>query len=83
LRYKDYRCTGTDRQQVKTLAADEFIRRFLFHLLPPEAAARKPHTTATNRETDAWPGMAWSRLQPQAPSPRQQTYAHADMPPQD
>jgi hypothetical protein len=33
-RYKDYRRTGADRQQVMTLAADEFIRRFLIHVLP-------------------------------------------------
>ena len=32
--YKDYRRSGTDRQQVMTLAADEFIRRFLLHVLP-------------------------------------------------
>ena len=33
-RYKDYRRNGADRQQVMTLAADEFIRRFLIHVLP-------------------------------------------------
>jgi len=33
-RYKDYRRSGADRQQVITLATDEFIRRFLLHLLP-------------------------------------------------
>ena len=33
-RYKNYRCDGTDRQQVMTLATDEFIRRFLLHVLP-------------------------------------------------
>ena len=32
--YKDYRRSGTDRRQVMTLAADEFIRRFLLHVLP-------------------------------------------------
>jgi hypothetical protein len=31
--YKDYRHEG--RQKVMTLAADEFIRRFLLHVLPP------------------------------------------------
>jgi hypothetical protein len=31
--YKDYRHEG--RQRVMTLAADEFIRRFLLHVLPP------------------------------------------------
>jgi len=33
-RYKDYRRGGSDRQQVMTLGADEFIRRFLLHVLP-------------------------------------------------
>ena len=33
-RYKDYSRDGADRQQVMTLAADEFIRRFLLHVLP-------------------------------------------------
>ena len=33
-RYKDYRRGGADRQQVMTLIADEFIRRFLLHVLP-------------------------------------------------
>lgn len=33
-RYKDYRHDGCDRQQVMTLAVDEFIRRFLLHVLP-------------------------------------------------
>jgi hypothetical protein len=33
-RYKDYRRASADRQQVMTLAADEFIRRFLLHVLP-------------------------------------------------
>jgi hypothetical protein len=33
-RYKDYRRDGADRQQIMTLATDEFIRRFLLHVLP-------------------------------------------------
>ncbi|WP_108399094.1 IS91 family transposase [Devosia submarina] len=33
-RYKDYRRGGVERQQVMTLATDEFIRRFLIHVLP-------------------------------------------------
>jgi hypothetical protein len=32
--YKDYRTDGLARQKVMTLAADEFIRRFLLHILP-------------------------------------------------
>jgi putative transposase/transposase-like zinc-binding protein len=33
-RYKDYRADGVARRKVMTLAADEFIRRFLLHILP-------------------------------------------------
>jgi hypothetical protein len=33
-RYKDYRADGRARQKVMTLGADEFIRRFLLHVLP-------------------------------------------------
>ncbi len=33
-RYKNYRRDGADRQQAMTLATDEFIRRFLLHVLP-------------------------------------------------
>ena len=33
-RYKDYRRSAPDRQQIMTLSADEFIRRFLLHCLP-------------------------------------------------
>ena len=32
--FKDYRRDGQERQQVMTLASDEFIRRFLIHVLP-------------------------------------------------
>ena len=34
LRYKDYRRDGAERQRVMTLPTDEFIRRFLLHVLP-------------------------------------------------
>ena len=34
LRYKDYRRDGADRQRTMTLSTDEFIRRFLLHVLP-------------------------------------------------
>ena len=34
IRYKDYRRSDAGRQQVMRLAADEFIRRFLLHVLP-------------------------------------------------
>jgi hypothetical protein len=34
LRYKDYRRDGPERQSIMTIATDEFIRRFLTHVLP-------------------------------------------------
>jgi Putative transposase len=33
-RYKDYRRDGAERYRTMTLGADEFIRRFLLHVLP-------------------------------------------------
>ena len=33
-KWKDYRTNGCDRYKQMTLAADEFIRRFLIHILP-------------------------------------------------
>ena len=33
-RYKDYRRVGAERYRTMTLGADEFIRRFLLHVLP-------------------------------------------------
>ncbi|WP_193178765.1 transposase, partial [Oricola nitratireducens] len=33
-RYKDYRRDGVERQRTMTLRADEFVRRFLLHVLP-------------------------------------------------
>lgn len=34
MRYKDYRRNGSERQRVMTIGTDEFIRRFLLHVLP-------------------------------------------------
>jgi hypothetical protein len=33
-KWKDYRAEGCERRKIMTLAADEFIRRFLIHVLP-------------------------------------------------
>lgn len=33
-RFKDYRRDGPDQQQIMTITTDEFIRRFLLHVLP-------------------------------------------------
>ena len=38
-RWKDYRAEGRDRQKVMTLAATEFIRKFLIHVRTPPRVA--------------------------------------------
>ena len=35
-RWKDYRSTGKTRYKAMTLGTDEFMRRFLLHVLPSE-----------------------------------------------
>ena len=65
-RYKDYRKAGAGRQQVMTLGADEFIRRFLLHALPRgfhrirhygllASAHRKDHLERARRLLDVAP----------------------------
>ena len=65
-RYKNYREAGAARQQVMTLAADEFIRRFLLHALPRgfhrirhygllASARRKDHLERARRLLDVAP----------------------------
>ena len=65
-RYQDYRRDGADRHQAMTLAADEFIRRFLIHVLPRgfhrirhygllSATARKPNLARTRELLAAAP----------------------------
>src|SRR3546814_6407689 len=68
-RYKDYRQGGANRQQVMTLAADEFIRRFLLHALPRgfhrirnygllASARRKDHLDRARRLPNVAPAPA-------------------------
>jgi hypothetical protein len=42
-RWKDYRVNGRERAKVMTLAIDEFIRRFLIHVLPDDGFHRIRH----------------------------------------
>jgi Putative transposase len=49
-KYKDYRLDGPARYKTMTLATDEFIRRFLIHVLPkgsPTAAPSRPKQSET------------------------------------
>ena len=68
-RYKDYRRDGADRQRTMTLSPDEFIRRFLLHVLPkgfhrirhyglPAPAAGRQVNVARARELLAAPAPA-------------------------
>ena len=41
-KYKDYRLDGSARYKTMTLATDEFIRRFLIHVLPKGVASHPP-----------------------------------------
>ena len=49
-RWQDYRATGRERRKVMTLASDEFIRRFLIHVLPSVAAVRASNLNFARRE---------------------------------
>jgi uncharacterized membrane protein YccC len=59
-RYKDYRRDGADRQRTMTLSPDEFIRRFLLHVLPKGfhrivdmASLLAPAARLTSREPES------------------------------
>jgi hypothetical protein len=76
-RYKDYRRDGADRQRSMTLSTDEFIRRFLLHVLPKGfhrirhygllASAGRKANVARARELLAAPAPA--ELEETAPPP--------------
>ncbi len=79
-RYKDYRRNGTERQQVMTLAADEFMRRFLPHVLPKgfhrirhygllASAARKAHLDRARQLLGVAPPLA-DEVPIDSPDPR-------------
>jgi hypothetical protein len=77
-RYKDYRRDGADRQKVMTLAADEFIRRFLLHVLPKGfhrirhfgllASAGRKANVARARDLLAVPSSAQIEVADRAPA---------------
>jgi hypothetical protein len=47
-RYKDYRRNGQARYRTMTLAPDEFIRRFLLHVLPKGFHRIREHSSENN-----------------------------------
>jgi len=78
-RYKDYRIDGPARYKTMTLAADEFIRRFLIHVLPKRfhrirhygllASGNRAATSHERASCSACrpPRMSPNRLQPRQP----------------
>src|SRR5882724_12181003 len=79
-RYKDYRRDGTDRQRTMTLSPDEFIRRFLLHVLPKGfhrirhygllASAGRKANVALARQLLAVPAPAEAEEPAPPPEPR-------------
>ena len=47
-RWKDYRANGRQRQKRMTFASDEFIRRFLIHVLPRRIPSRRHYGLFAN-----------------------------------
>ena len=84
-RYKDYRVDGLARQKVMRLTADEFIRRFLMHVLPSGfhrirhyglfASGVRAQNIARAREL-----LAASTPSDQAPSDRDERADEGDQP---
>ena len=52
-RYKDYRRSGGERYRVMTLHADEFVRRFLLHVLPTRFPPHPPLWSARQHRPQA------------------------------
>ena len=79
-RYKDYRRDAADRQRTMTLSPDEFIHRFLLHVLPKGfhrirhyglfASAGRKANLARARELLAVPAPAEVKEAPSPPDPR-------------
>jgi hypothetical protein len=70
-KWKDYRAKGRERAKVMTLAVDEFIRRFLIHVLPKASTASATTgslPTPTAPRTSRPP--AHSSTSPRLPPPR-------------
>jgi hypothetical protein len=67
-KYKDYRLDGSARYKTMTLAPDEFIRRFLLHVLPagfhPHPLLRLPRQPVPRPQYRAHPRAARSPAHP-------------------
>jgi hypothetical protein len=74
-RWKDYRATGRTRHKTMTLGADEFMRRFLLHVLPGGFHRIRHYGLLANAGGGRiWPGRGncwgWHRSRRRPRSPR-------------
>ena len=79
-RYKDYRRDGAERYRVMTLATDEFIRRFLLHVLPKRFSPHPSLWLARRRHPQGQPARARDLLAV-APPPEEPAEQPADLRP--
>jgi len=80
-RYKDYRSDGPDRRKLMTLAAAEFLRRFLIHVLPAGFHRIRHYGLFANAARAANLAKARTLLKPTAPpSPAEDTAVADDFP---
>ena len=68
-RYKDYSSADPQKQRTMTLNADEFIRRFLLHAIPPGFQRIRHYGLCANRNREANLELCRKLLQAPQPSP--------------
>jgi hypothetical protein len=79
--WKDYREKGRDRQKLMTLAPDEFIRRFLLHVLPAGFHRIRHYGLFANGGRAENLTRARELLDQPIPQDQNQPVAEADLPP--
>jgi len=72
-RYKDYRRDGAERQRTMTLSPDEFVRRFLLHVLPKGFHRIRHHGLLASAGRKANVARARELLAAPAPAAAEQT----------
>jgi hypothetical protein len=80
-RWKDYRAKGRTRYKTMTLAADEFIRRFLLHVLPTGLHRIRHYGLLANNGRKENLALARQLLQVPAAPPADSDHAEAPAPP--
>jgi hypothetical protein len=80
-RWKDYRAKGRTRYKTMTLAASEFIRRFLLHVLPAGFHRIRHYGLLANAGRRDNLALARELLNVPAPPPAKSEQAGASVPP--